>query len=180
MKRFLLVLVLVAPGCAGGSDDATTSTVSEPEVVTSSTETTSSAAPDVSTTTVSPRLPAELPEGIDVGVVRVDDSEFVVAVADTSELRRQGLMFVDDLLDLDGMLFVFDEEGMRRFWMKDTLLRLDIAFFGEDGGYVDGFVMEPCKGSPCPTYEPAGPYRYALEMVAGTMPADPQILVIEE
>lgn len=180
MKRFLLILVLVVSGCAGASGDATTSAVLQEEVVTTSPETTATGPPDVSTTTASPRLPAALPEAIGVGVVRVDETELVVAVADTAELRRQGLMYVDDLLDLDGMLFVFAENGTRRFWMKNTLVALDIAFFDEDGGFVDGFVMEPCEVSPCPTYEPAGQYRYALEMVAGTMPTEPQLLVIEE
>ena len=89
-------------------------------------------------------------------------------------------MFVDDLLDLDGMLFVFEQDESGGFWMKDTLLPLDIAFFDSDGSIVDEFAMEPCTSSPCPSYSPAGEYRYALEMLAGTMTPDPQRLTYRD
>ena len=88
-------------------------------------------------------------------------------------------MNVTKLGDLDGMLFTFDADTSGGFWMKDTLLPLDIAFFDSEGGFVDGFVMEPCDTDDCPTYFPGGPYRYALEMVEGDMPEDPQNLKIE-
>lgn len=85
-------------------------------------------------------------------------------------------MFVEDLMELDGMLFVFEEDTSGGFWMKNTLLALDIAFFDADGRFVDGFVMEPCMTEECPTYFPEGRYRYALEMEEGTMPESPQLL----
>lgn len=121
-----------------------------------------------------------LPEGIEVNTVLLDDRELVVAVADTAALRRQGLMHVEDLLDLDGMLFVFDDDNTGGFWMKHTLLSLDIAFFDADGAVVDRFVMDPCTADPCPTYSAAGPYRYALEMAAGTMAPNPRLLTFQD
>ncbi len=105
--------------------------------------------------------------------MELDGRELYVAIADTMEKRRQGLMEIDDLLDLDGMLFVFDGDTSGGFWMKNTLIPLDIAYFDVDGRFVDGFVMEPCTADPCPIYTPDGDYRFALEMAAGTMPQNP-------
>ncbi len=98
--------------------------------------------------------------------------ERLIALADTTELRQQGLMFVEDMADLDGMLFVFENESAGGFWMKNTLIHLDIAFFDSDGVFVDGFEMEPCTTANCPSYKSSGAYRYALEMAAGDMPDD--------
>ena len=108
-------------------------------------------------------------EGFTTSTVVLDGSELVVAVADTPSLRRRGLMGVTDLGGLDGMLFVFPTDTVGGFWMKNTLLELDIAFFDADGRLVDGFTMEPCRADPCPTYRPAGAYRYALETPVGTL-----------
>lgn len=94
-----------------------------------------------------------------------------VAVADTPELRARGLMGITDLGDLDGMLFVFEEDTRAGFWMKDTLIALEVAFFGEDGGFVDLLTMEPCRADPCPTHTPSGAYRYAVEAPEGRLAA---------
>jgi uncharacterized membrane protein (UPF0127 family) len=125
-----------------------------------------------STTTAAPVVPILL-EGFDLDTIQLGDATLLVAVADTVGLRRRGLMNVNDLGDLDGMLFVFEEDSTVGFWMEDTPLPLDIAFFDAGGARVDRFTMEPCAADPCPVYRPAGPYRYALEMPAGEMPADP-------
>ena len=132
---------------------------------------TGNAPPPTTTTRPIPAIPASLDE-VEIDTVNLDGNELMVAIADTPEARRQGLMGVTDLLDLDGMLFVFDEDTASGFWMKDTLIPLDIAFFSVDGAYVDSFVMEPCTTADCPTYFPGGAYRYALEMAAGMMPDD--------
>lgn len=171
MKRLLLLVAITAAGCSNTSPPETTTSVTpEPSSVTSAASSTS--LPDEI------RLPEALPDGIGVGAVDLDGRELVVALADTAALRSQGLMNVDDLIDLDGMLFIFSEDGLRGFWMKNTLLPLDIAFFDADGGFVDKLIMEPCDTDPCPIYRPGGEYRYALEMVAGTMPHDPQRMTI--
>ena len=114
---------------------------------------------------VSPELAA-----LDTIVVRLDDQELLVAVADTVETRRRGLMFVTDLGDLDGMLFVFEADTAGTFWMKDTLIPLEIAFFAASGAFVGSLAMEPCGSQdPCPTYGPGAPYRYALEAPVGSL-----------
>ncbi len=106
-------------------------------------------------------------EGFDTATITVDGQELAVAIADKAALRSQGLMGVSDLGGLDGMLVVFGESTDGGFWMKDTLIALDIAFFEAGGAFVDGFTMEPCAEDPCPVYHPQGPYRYAVETPAG-------------
>ena len=110
----------------------------------------------------------ELLEGFGTQALTIEDGEITyvltVAVADSVAERRQGLMNVADLGDLDGMLFVWDEPTTGTFWMKDTPLPLDIAFFDGDGAWVDNFAMTPCTTEDCPNYSAQGPYRYAIEV----------------
>ncbi|NNL27863.1 MAG: DUF192 domain-containing protein [Acidimicrobiia bacterium] len=105
---------------------------------------------------------------------------YVVAVAADPEPRAQGLMGVADLGDLDGMLFEFSEESELSFWMKDTLIDLDIAFFDEEASLVSVQTMTPCTSDPCPIYRSGGPARYAVEVPAGlfgTLPSDASLTV---
>lgn len=55
-----------------------------------------------------------------------------VAVADEDAERNQGLMDVRDLPKSKGMLFIFEENEPRSFWMANTPLALDIIFVNED------------------------------------------------
>lgn len=98
---------------------------------------------------------------------------WTVAVADTPERWQAGLMGVEELGDLEGMLFVFPESISGSFWMKDTLIPLDIAFFEADGVLVAVLEMEPCRADPCPRYGPGVPYRLALEAPAGALASLP-------
>lgn len=99
--------------------------------------------------------------------ILVSGQPWPVAVADDTTRRAQGLMGVESLGSLRGMLFVFPEDTTSGFWMKDTILPLDIAFFAADGSLVGVLSMVPCSGEECPTYRSTGPYRYALEVPAG-------------
>jgi len=108
-------------------------------------------------------------EGFETSTITVVGRELVVAVAESPSQRSQGLMGVTDLGSLDGMLFVFPVDSDGGFWMKDTLIPLDIVFFSADGGFVDSLTMAPCTEDPCPTYRPGGSYRYALEAPAGDL-----------
>lgn len=102
-----------------------------------------------------------------------------MAVADTAGLRAQGLMGVTDLGERDGMLFVWDEDVSSGFWMKNTLIPLDIAFFRADGVLVDLLSMVPCVTDPCQVYQPSGSYRYALETEVGRWEGiDQPVLVV--
>lgn len=64
------------------------------------------------------------------------------------------------------MLFAFEDETDRSFWMKDTLVPLDIFFFHSDGSFVSGHRMEPCLEDPCPSTLSGGPAKFALELSA--------------
>ena len=55
-------------------------------------------------------------------------ARFSVEVADTPEEQAQGLMFREDMAASAGMLFVFPQPKRARFWMKNTLIPLDMIF----------------------------------------------------
>lgn len=91
---------------------------------------------------------------------------FTAEVADDDVERAQGLMGRTSLAQDAGMLFVWDEILGRPFWMKDTLIPLDLIAMA-DGVVVSVHTMQPCPENPCPftTTEPADA---ALEVRAGT------------
>ena len=93
---------------------------------------------------------------------------FTVDIAATEEERSRGLMFRKSM-NLDaGMLFVFPEEGEYSFWMKNTLIPLDIIWIGNDNKVIYiGENIQPCRQDPCSLIRPAGKARYVLELNAG-------------
>jgi uncharacterized membrane protein (UPF0127 family) len=70
-----------------------------------------------------------------------------------------------------GMLFAFEGDSRGGFWMRNTRLPLSIAYLREDGTTVSTADMAPCPDSAptCPTYDAAGPYRYAIEVPLGRL-----------
>jgi len=90
-----------------------------------------------------------------------------VKLADTPDHRQHGLMEVEELPDGTGMLFVFEEERTGGFWMKNTLVPLDIAYVGPDGDIRSILAMEPCTADPCEVYDPGVSYQSALEVPQG-------------
>jgi len=99
--------------------------------------------------------------------VTIGGEAWSVALADTPALRSQGLMGVTDFGGLNGMLFTWPEDVTNGFWMKDTLIPLDIAFFAADGSLVDLLSMVPCEEDPCLSYRASGIYRFAVEAPPG-------------
>jgi uncharacterized membrane protein (UPF0127 family) len=89
-------------------------------------------------------------------------------VARSPKERELGLMWVQpgEMADNQGMLFVFDRDQDGGFWMKNTLIPLDIAFIRHDGTVVDIMRMEPLS---LVSHTPRESYRYALEVNAGTL-----------
>jgi uncharacterized membrane protein (UPF0127 family) len=66
----------------------------------------------------------------------------------------------------DGMLFVFPRPTSGGFWKKNTYVPLTITFFDAAGRRLRRMSMKPCHVDPCEIYDPALPYRFALEMLA--------------
>ncbi|MBS3117401.1 DUF192 domain-containing protein [Candidatus Woesearchaeota archaeon] len=100
---------------------------------------------------------------------KTQKATFYVEVADTPELRQQGLMQREYLQPEKGMLFVFDGEGIYSFWMKNTRIPLDMIFI-DRSGVVTGVVKnaQPCMQDPCMLYTPTKFTKYVFEVNAGT------------
>lgn len=88
-----------------------------------------------------------------------------VQVADTDVTRQTGLMYRRSMPEKEGMLFIFQEVRPVAFWMKNTVLSLDILFLDDAGR-----VMNIARGTRPFSLEPIpadGPTRAVLELNAG-------------
>ncbi len=91
-------------------------------------------------------------------------------VAETLDQHAQGLMFRKKLGTNEGMLFVFTNEEIREFWMKNTLINLDIGYFNKQKVLIDIQQMaaeNSVMRTNIPTYPSKQPAMYALEMSQG-------------
>jgi uncharacterized membrane protein (UPF0127 family) len=66
------------------------------------------------------------------------------------------------------MVFVYPQAVSHGFWMKNTLIPLDIAFYDGRGRILRILTMQPCRRDPCKVYDPGVSYRAALEVNAGS------------
>jgi uncharacterized membrane protein (UPF0127 family) len=90
-----------------------------------------------------------------------------VEIADDPQERQMGLMNREALNPDSGMLFIFDAPAVLTFWMKDTLIPLDIIFFGSQGELLGGETMLPCEEDPCEKFNSPNNSSLALEVPAG-------------
>ncbi len=91
-----------------------------------------------------------------------------VEVADTFQKRAIGLMNRSSLDEYSGMLFIFGDEAERSFWMKDTLIPLDMIFI--DSGFKIVHIQKeakPCKTIACEGYSSIKPAKYVVEINGG-------------
>ncbi|GIW57524.1 MAG: hypothetical protein KatS3mg083_469 [Candidatus Dojkabacteria bacterium] len=98
-----------------------------------------------------------------------------VEIADDVHERSQGLMFRQNLVNIDGMLFVFPYEANQSFWMKNTYIPLDIIFFDANKRFVHVAAnAQPCveTDAVCPIYSADVPVQYVLETQAGFLPRE--------
>lgn len=110
----------------------------------------------------------EFPLGtLETSSVSLKGHDITVWLADTPAKEREGLMHVtEDELGDKGMLFVFDDEQTRGFWMKNTITSLDIVFARMDGTIVATHTMPPLTLQTFSSIEPA---MFALEIRAGRL-----------
>lgn len=95
----------------------------------------------------------------------IGEEKFKVEIADTDEKQIRGLMFRKSIPDDFGMLFVYNNEDIRGFWMKNTLIHLDLIYLNRDKQVVDMFInIPPCESEPCETYVSKNRAQYVLEL----------------
>lgn len=93
---------------------------------------------------------------------------FSVELAKTDAQRGRGLMFRKELNKDAGMLFIFNKEGIFPFWMKNTLISLDIIWINAENKVV--YIKEgaqPCRTLICQSLLPSVYAKYVLEINAG-------------
>lgn len=79
---------------------------------------------------------------------------FTVAVAATPEQQEHGLMFYRSLGADQGMIFPYDPPAAVSFWMKNTLIPLDMVFIRADGTIARIVTARPLDVTPVPSGEP--------------------------
>lgn len=142
MRNSLAFLLLGAVACAQPSAPAPA--------------TTTTAATNTPAAAAGPRI--VFPDGFAVSV----------EVAANDETRQQGLMYRDQLAENRGMIFLFTQPGEYPFWMKNTLIPLDMIWLDAAHRIVHiAHDVPPCKADPCPSYPPNAQSSYVLETAAG-------------
>ncbi len=88
-----------------------------------------------------------------------------VEIADSSKERERGLMYREEKLAAgQGMIFAFPAPKILSFWMKETLIPLEILFFDAKGEFINALQMVPCTLDPCAVYKSQALAQFALEV----------------
>lgn len=115
------------------------------------------------------------PQSLPSMTLRVPGATLHVQVARTPDQRERGLMSVRHLAPHTGMIFVFDQDAPVAFWMKDTLIPLDMVFIASDGTVRKIFartrVVSPQLGDAQIPLE-QGRAKYVIELPAGEAARD--------
>ena len=92
--------------------------------------------------------------------------KITVEVADNDKLRSLGFMGRTDIPEETGMLFIWNDEAYRNFWMKNTPSSLDIIFFDKNGYFIN--VQENTIPFSLDNIQSLKPAKYVLELIAGS------------
>lgn len=96
--------------------------------------------------------------------LRINNHKIYTEVVDNNKTRARGLMFRQSLPQEAGMLFVFQDEQPRCFWMKNTSIPLSIAYINSQGEILDIFDLQPHDETSVCSTQPA---MFALEVNQG-------------
>ncbi len=102
--------------------------------------------------------------------VKTLHATLTLQVARTDREREIGLMNVTSLPDHTGMIFVFPQDGPVTFWMKDTLIPLDMVFVAKDGTVRDIDVRVPTVPLTMPNENipmEQGNAKFVIELASG-------------
>lgn len=88
-----------------------------------------------------------------------------IEIADIESERTIGLMHRWSMPDTQGMLFIFEEEEPRSFWMHNTLMGLDILYVKQDGTIES--IAKYCVPKSDKSIPSKGPALYVLELIEG-------------
>jgi len=100
--------------------------------------------------------------------VCIGDACVKAVVVSSEKERAEGLMFKQSLAWNEGMLFVFEQEDVYGFWMKNMKFPLDLIWIGTNKKIADiTRHASPCEKDPCPVFSPDQKVKYVLEVCAG-------------
>lgn len=86
----------------------------------------------------------------------------------TQDQRNRGLMYRDRLKDTEAMLFIFPEERILSFWMKNMRFPLDIIWLNKEKVIVDiSNDLSPCDEYECASISPNAKAKFVIEVTAG-------------
>ncbi len=98
----------------------------------------------------------------------VDEEPTVnITIAITPAERAKGLMNVSYMHPDQGMVFIFPKTTNSFFWMKNTLIPLDMFFVKNDTVMYIAHDAKPCEVDQCPTFGPGQYYDYVIETNSG-------------
>lgn len=108
--------------------------------------------------------------------ITIGDKKYKVEIADTPEKQEKGLMGRKSLPEDQGMLFIYDEPQDLSYWMKNTLISLDIIFIDDDMEVVSVKQGQPMSKEPITEND----VQYVLEVNSNSGIEEGDQLVIED